>query len=502
MGMPKLLKSVEKVDDYTVKITLNQPEAPFLSDLAMEFAGIQSKEYADAMLKAGTPEKIDQEPIGTGPFDAGAVSEGRHHPLQGVPEFWGGKAKIDDLVFAITPDASVRWAKLQKDECQVMPYPNPADSTRSRKIRTSRCWNSPASTSAISPPTRRRSPSTTCACARRINMAINKKAIIDAVYPVDRHHGEEPDPADSMWSYNNDVKDDPYDPAAAKKLLAEAGYPNGFETDLWAMPVQRPYNPNAKRIAELMQADLAKIGVKAEIKTYRMGRIPQARAGRRAPDGAARLDRRQRRPGQLPQHAARLRLGQDGNGSNIAKFCYQPFDDLVQKAKTRQRHRPSAPSSTNRRRSSSSNRRRGSPSRMRCSSSRCARRVIGFKLSPFGRHTFYGVDMRNSATRRSGPQRRSRFPFRRDADGFLVHTRQPHGSDLHRDHAARVRSDPPHPRRSRSRPWRASTASIRRVHEQLRTNTASIGRSRPIRRFIFRGSRTAISAARSSPTSR
>ena len=68
MGMPKLLKSVEKVDDYTVKITLNQPEAPFLSDLAMEYAGIQSKEYADAMLKAGTPEKIDQEPIGTGPF--------------------------------------------------------------------------------------------------------------------------------------------------------------------------------------------------------------------------------------------------------------------------------------------------------------------------------------------------------------------------------------------------------------------------------------------------
>jgi ABC-type dipeptide transport system, periplasmic component len=48
--------------------TLNQPEAPFLADLAMAYAAIQSKEYADAMLKAGTPEKIDQDPIGTGPF--------------------------------------------------------------------------------------------------------------------------------------------------------------------------------------------------------------------------------------------------------------------------------------------------------------------------------------------------------------------------------------------------------------------------------------------------
>lgn len=65
MGLPKLLKSVEKVDDYTVRVTLNRAEAPFLSDLAMEYAGIQSKEYADAMLKAGTPEKLDQEPVGT-----------------------------------------------------------------------------------------------------------------------------------------------------------------------------------------------------------------------------------------------------------------------------------------------------------------------------------------------------------------------------------------------------------------------------------------------------
>jgi len=68
MGMPALLKSVDKVDEYTVKVTLNAPEAPFLANLAMQFAGIQSKEYAIAMLKAGTPEKIDQDPLGTGPF--------------------------------------------------------------------------------------------------------------------------------------------------------------------------------------------------------------------------------------------------------------------------------------------------------------------------------------------------------------------------------------------------------------------------------------------------
>jgi len=126
MGMPKLLKSVDKVDEYTVKIELNRPEAPFLSNLAMEYAGVQSKEYAIAMLKAGTPEKIDQEPIGTGPFMLVQYQKDAVIRYKAFPQYWGGKAKIDDLVFSITPDASVRWAKLQKGECHVMPYPNPA----------------------------------------------------------------------------------------------------------------------------------------------------------------------------------------------------------------------------------------------------------------------------------------------------------------------------------------------------------------------------------------
>src|SRR5262245_2302367 len=58
MGMPDIIKSIEKVDDYTVKFGLNVPEAPFVADLAMDFAAIHSKEYMDAMMKAGTPEKV------------------------------------------------------------------------------------------------------------------------------------------------------------------------------------------------------------------------------------------------------------------------------------------------------------------------------------------------------------------------------------------------------------------------------------------------------------
>jgi dipeptide transport system substrate-binding protein len=270
MGMPKLLKSVEKVDDYTVRVTLEKAEAPFLSNLAMEYAGVQSKEYADAMLKAGTPEKIDQEPIGTGPFYLVQFQRDALIRYKAFPQFWGGKAKIDDLVFSITPDASVRWAKLQKGECHVMPYPNPADLEAIRKDPKIKVLEQPGLNVGYLAYNTTKKPFDDVRVRKAINMAINKKAIIDAVYLSTGVAAKNPIPP-TQWSYNDAIKDDPYDPAAAKKLLAEAGYPNGFTTDLWAMPVQRPYNPNAKRIAELMQADLAKVGVTAEIKSFEWG---------------------------------------------------------------------------------------------------------------------------------------------------------------------------------------------------------------------------------------
>lgn len=71
----------------------------------------------------------------------------------------------------------------------------------------------------------------------------------------------------SLWGYNDDITDYEYDLDAAKALLAEAGYPDGFETDLWYMPVTRPYIPQPKKIAEVMQNDFAKIGVTVNLVT-------------------------------------------------------------------------------------------------------------------------------------------------------------------------------------------------------------------------------------------
>ncbi|MDQ0022857.1 dipeptide transport system substrate-binding protein [Variovorax paradoxus] len=392
MGMPKLLKSVDRIDEFTVKIVLNQAEAPFLANLAMQYAGIQSKEYAIAMLKAGTPEKVDQDPIGTGPFYLVQYQKDAVIRFKAFPQYWGGKAKIDDLVFAITPDASVRWAKLQKGECHVMPYPNPADLDAIRKDPNVQVLEQPGLNVGYLSYNTTKKPFDDVRVRKAINMAINKKAIIDGVYLSTGVAAKNPIPP-TMWSYNDAVKDDPYDPEAAKKLLAQAGFPDGFSTDLWAMPVQRPYNPNAKRIAELMQADLAKINVKAEIKSFEWGEYRK------------RLQAGEHQMGMLgwtgdngdPDNFLYTLLGcasaKSASGSNISKFCYQPYEDLVLKAKstTKQADRDAlykkaqvifkeqAPWFT------IAHAVQLKPVR---------KEVVDFKLSPFGRHTFYGVDIK------------------------------------------------------------------------------------------------------------
>jgi dipeptide transport system substrate-binding protein len=293
-------------------------------------------------------------------------------------------------VFAITPDASVRWAKLQRGECHVMPYPNPADLDAMKKDANVQILEQPGLNIGYLAYNTTKKPFDDVRMRKAINKAINKQAIIDAVYLSSGVAAINPIPP-SMWSYNETIKDYPYDPEAAKKELAEAGYPNGLEIDLWAMPVQRPYNPNAKRIAELMQADLAKIGVKAEIKTFEWGEYRK------------RMQAGEHQTGMLgwtgdngdPDNFLHTLLGCDSaktNGSNVAKFCYQPFEELVLKAKRisdqaereklyRQAQvifKEQAPWFT------IAHAVQLKPVR---------KEVKDFKLSPFSRHTFYGVDI-------------------------------------------------------------------------------------------------------------
>ena len=135
-----------------------------------------------------------------------------------------------------------------------------------------------------------------------------------------------------MWSFDDKIPNVTYDPEKAKAMLAAAGVKTPLDIDLWYMPVSRPYNPNGKRIGEMMQADLAKIGVNAKLVTYEWGEYRK-----RAQDG-------EDMTGQLgwtgdngdPDNFFFLDGCTDGKpaSNNIPKWCNAEFNDLLAKART------------------------------------------------------------------------------------------------------------------------------------------------------------------------
>jgi len=329
MSMPELLTDIVKIDDYTVKFVLKRPEAPFIANLAMDFASVFSAEYADNMMKAGTPDVIDFEPVGTGPFQLVAYQKDAVIRYKANPDYWAGKAPIDNLVFAITPDASVRYQKLKAGECHVMPYPNPADLEAMAKDDDINLLQKEGLNVGYMAYNTKMAPFDNPKVRKALNMAINKQGILDAVFQGAGKVAKNPIPP-TIWSYNDAVVDDPYDPAAAKKALAEAGVKD-LEMNIWAMPVQRPYNPNARRMAELLQSDFAQVGVKVEIVSYEWGEYLK-RSKEENRDGAVLLG--WTGDNGDPDNFLAVLLGCDGvGGANRAQWCYQPFEDLIQKAK-------------------------------------------------------------------------------------------------------------------------------------------------------------------------
>lgn len=251
MGMPDLLESVTALDDLTVQFKLTRPEAPFIANLAMDFASIVSKEYADAMAAAGTPENINQKPIGTGPFVFVDYQTDAVIRYAKNPDYWEeGVPKVDNLIFAITPDASVRYQRLQAGECHIMPYPAPADVQAMKDDPNIRVMEQEGLNVGYLAYNTTQPPFDNPKVRKALNMAIDKEAIIDVVFQGSGRVAKNPIPP-TMWSYNEAVVDDPYDPEAAKAMLAEEGVEN-LSMKVWAMPVQRPYNPNARRMAELI----------------------------------------------------------------------------------------------------------------------------------------------------------------------------------------------------------------------------------------------------------
>jgi len=278
------IEKVVKIDDYTVKIVLRRKNAATITSLTMM--------YAVAIVSPTNAEKYKEDafkhPCGTGPFKFLEWVKDDHITLEANENYWGGKPKLDRLIFKVIPDPSARLMALEVGEVQGIEYPNPGDFDRIkankdlvlmsasgmnigymaintgygykdanengvRDIDTEPLVKTPG---YLEPLTKKK-------VRQAINMAIDKQSIVDNIYMGTAIKAKNGMPS-FMLGYNDEIQDFSYDPAKAKELLAEAGYPDGFEVTLYVMPVSRAYMFDPPKIGEAIQSYLSAVGIKVE----------------------------------------------------------------------------------------------------------------------------------------------------------------------------------------------------------------------------------------------
>jgi len=232
-GQFQTIKNVEKIDDYTVKITTKSPDPLFLKRMGMNAANMYPPKYAE---EAGV-EGVSQKPIGTGPFMFKEWVRGEKVVFEAWPEYWGGPgiAKVQTLIWKSIPEDDARVAALETGEIDVAVSLAPTmlgpvmDNPR---LRLSRALSTRVFYLMFdNVGTGKGTPIEDKRVRQALIYAIDRDAIVKAVFQGNAQViatiiGP------SQFGWNPDLAPLPYDVEKAKALLAEAGYPNGFEVSV------------------------------------------------------------------------------------------------------------------------------------------------------------------------------------------------------------------------------------------------------------------------------
>lgn len=356
IGLAQNIASVERVNGYRVEITLKRRDSSFLSNLATDFAVILSEEYAEQLAEAGTPSKIDELPVGTGPFKFNSYRKDHFIKYLRHDNYWRTQALEEDdngdnnltpelqslsqqqkletplveqLIFDITPRSSLRLAKLMTGECDATAFPAQTELEVIRTEDDLTLAEKPGLNIGFWAFNTQRPPFDNPDVRRALAAAIDKNTLLEAVYFDSATRAKTLLPAAS-WAFQNDADDTAYNPVLARKSLADAGVAPGFSMTIWAMPVERAYNPNATKMAELIQRYLRDVGVEATIVSYdwttfrrhlQEGLHDSVLIGWSADNGD-------------PDNFYRplLSCGAIPSGTNRAMWCNDDYDKLLNKA--------------------------------------------------------------------------------------------------------------------------------------------------------------------------
>jgi len=328
VSFANVVESIEKINDYTIRFKFKYADSSILANIASDFAVILSKEYADNLALKNIKREIDTLPIGTGPFKLKEYRPGAYIRYAPHQKYWNIPSSLEQLIFDITPSNTGRLTKLLAGECDVIAFPIAHEKIESKaelQLEAVTSFNvGYLGFNTIKP------PFNNVKVRQAIALAVNKQAIIDTVYQSEADIAHSLLPTTS-WAYNKSTLPQTYDLAKAKQLLVDAGFPDGFTMNLWALPIQRAYNPDAITMAKLIQADLKKIGVEVLIEnSLDMGSfLEQLSKGEHQ---SVLLGWSADHPDPDNFFTPLLSCSSAESGNNRTFWCNEDFDDFLQQA--------------------------------------------------------------------------------------------------------------------------------------------------------------------------
>ncbi|MFF2754972.1 glutathione ABC transporter substrate-binding protein [Psychrobacillus sp. NPDC058041] len=256
----KMVKEVKVIDEYTVQFILSEPYSPLLSILASHEGGIISPKSIEKYGK----EQI-KEPNGTGPFVFESWTPGQEIVLKKNENYWGTKAKVAKVVFKVVPEETTRISMIETGEAQIaeplsVPMMDTVEASQNTKVYRSEGYGTEYIGFNV-----KNEKLSDVRVRKAIAHAVEMDSILKGVY---NNVGSEANSllGSKVFGYDPDLKTYDYNLNEAKKLLAEAGYPNGFELTLTTMDNRERIN-----VAEVLQSQLKGIGIKLNIEVLEYG---------------------------------------------------------------------------------------------------------------------------------------------------------------------------------------------------------------------------------------
>ena len=257
----KDISSTEVLGDLEFRINLSKPNGAFIYLLAVSNARIASPASLEAY---GT--EVSRHPVGTGPFKFAAWDEGQRVVVEANPDYWGGAPKVDRLEFVVVNNAATRVAMLQSGEVQFIEALPPQlvpviDAAPGLEVVTTK-----TNFLRILQLNTTKEPFTDVRVRQALNYAIDKQQLVDVAVAGLATVMTAPIPA-TVFGYAEQPAYD-YDPERARSLLAEAGYPNGFD-----MKVLTFTGDEYRTVGQVLQQMFEQVGVRMTLDQQERGAL-------------------------------------------------------------------------------------------------------------------------------------------------------------------------------------------------------------------------------------